>query len=118
MQSEVVIPLGYVDRGCDRMFVEFMERCLVGNGRTGRAFVLIGACLNLKVLLVLGVICGRKSSWRAVRMHYNNNADGDCAFMFVECVERYCVGPGRTDGAFVLELCYWCQMCYEVVILP
>ena len=38
----------------------------------------------------------------AVQIHYNNNGDDGCVFIFVECMERCRVGRVRTVGAFVL----------------
>ena len=36
----------------------------------------------------------------AVQIHYNG--DGGCLFFFVEFMEQCRVGPGQTEGTFVL----------------
>ena len=44
------------------------------------------------------------SLWCAVQIHYN--IDDGCVFIFVECLTRCRIGPGRTDRTFLL-VCVW-----------
>ena len=82
-----------------------VSRVLVGRRQTGRTFVFnIGVCLNLKVLFVFDVVAIYEGAGAIspVHIHYYNNGDDVCTFIiFVECMERCCVGCVRTASTFV-----------------
>ena len=86
--------------GCAFMFVEYMERCPVAWPWTNRMYAFIGVCLNSCSIQYYVVI----STWRTVQIHYND--DNGCAVVFVDCMKRCCVFPGRTACTFVL-MCVW-----------
>ena len=71
---------------------------------TNRAYVCIGVYLNSKLLIMF------HSNVLAVQINYN--VDYGCVFMFVECMERCRVGPGRTARTFVL-VCAFIRRCYS-----
>ena len=89
------------DGGCAFVFVECIERCRVDPGRKECTFVLVCVliwnCYSCSMIQYEVVI----SPWCDVQIRYNNGDDG-CTLMFVECMERSRVGPGRTNSAFVL----------------
>ena len=84
-------------------------------GRTARTCVLVCAwiwsCYSCSMQYEVVI-----SPWCAVQIHrVHYNGDDGCAFMFVECMKRCRIGPGRTGSAFVLVCaciwsCYSCSM--------
>ena len=66
----------------------------------------------MKLLFVFDAVWGRNLTL-IMCCPNNYNVDGGCVFMFVQCMVRCRVDPGRTVSAFVL-VCVWIWSCYSV----
>ena len=91
------------------LYVYVCLMCHVGFGQTGSTFVLgcawIGNCYcwcPVQYILYEAVI----SSWWCVIRIPDNDGDGGCAFMFVECLARFCVCSWPTESTCV-TVCAW-----------